>query len=274
MVATATGYSPGVPGFTDIRETVENQVTFQTFFQGDVIYDAFPILASTAVDAGNTPTTALRPGLLVAKLDTDGSYVAYDPDANDGSQEAVGVLIKEINMLDYTTAAAAARVGDAIVIQGKLKASAVLNLDMQARRQLAARGFTFDDAVWTPPASFRRVHRLTAAEITADAKTLTAADSGKLFITTGGDGAFTFTLPTIAAGLVYEFLNYVAQDMVITSAEGNNIVATNDIAASSITLGTSNEEIAARLRVEAVYVDATVLKWICTPAKAATQTIA
>lgn len=272
MVATAAGYSAGVPGFTDISETTENQVTFQSFFQGDVVYHPMAVLSSTAVDAGNTPTTVLRPGLILAALDSDGTLVAYDPDATNGAQEAVGVLVQEINMVDYTTNSAAARIGNGVVIMGKIRVGSLVNLDMQARRQLAAKGFTFDDGVWTPNATFNRVQPLTTAEIAANAATVTAAMSGRLLITAGGTGTTVYTLPTIAPGLMFEFLNVVDQTMTIASAEGDNMITDNDASADSISFQTASHKIGGRVRVEAIYVSGT-LKWIA-QSLTTTQTIA
>ena len=60
-------------------------------------------------------------------------------------------------------------------------------------------------------------------------------------------------------GLSYEFTNAVDYEMVITGS--NNIVALNDLSASTLTFTTASEHIGARVRVRAEYVD-TTLKWI------------
>ena len=80
------------------------------------------------------------------------------------------------------------------------------------------------------------------------AYTVTAAENGTLFTT--GTGAVTFTLPTIAAGLCYEFLNLVDADMAIASAGSlDNIILFNDASADSATFGTSAKKIGAYCRV-------------------------
>lgn len=257
MVETTLGFgSNNVPGFTAIRESYENNVLFQSFFMGDVVFDPMPLISSTAVDSGNSGNTLiLRPGLLLGKLDSDGSWVAYDPTATNGAQVAQGVLVNEVNMLDYSTGAAAARLGQAVVICGKIKAAMVLNLDQLARNQLMRRGFTFDDGKFVNLASADRVVPKTANY------TITANDHGTLFTNAGASGAVTFTLPTIAVGLRYEFLVVADQNVTVTSAEGDNVIIDNDASADSIAFSTASHKIGGRVVLEAIYV-AGVLKWM------------
>lgn len=255
MASTASGFTAGLPGFTAKRETVEANFTFQTFFYGDVVFDAAPVIASTAVDSGNTPTSILRPGLILGKLDSDGSWVQYSPTATDGSQEARGVLVTEVNMTDYTTGSAAARMGLGIVIAGKAKESMLVNLDYAARNQLAARGFILDGDNWGLSNCPRR-RVMKAADYT-----VLATDHLSLFITK--TGAVTFTLPTIAVGLTFWFLNGVDANMTIASAEGDNVIVDNDLSADSVAFSTSSHKIGGYVKMEAIYVDST-LKWLPT----------
>lgn len=255
---TTPGFTPGTPGFTALRESYESSVTFQSFFLGDVVYAPMPVVDSTAVDSTNSPSTSiLRPGLVMGKLDSNGQWVDYDPTATDGSQEARGILVVECNLLDYTSGSAADRFANAIVIGGKAKAAALLNLDQGARNQLVARGFIFDDDAWFPSVLFRRT------VVKAASYTVVAADHGARFLTTGASGAVTFTLPTIALGLKFAFLNVVDQNMVIASAEGSNMIEAGDLSANSITFSTAGELIGAYCEVEAVYISG-ALKWLVT----------
>lgn len=263
MTATATGFSPSVPGFTSVRETQEAAAMYQTFFMGDVVFDPLPIISSTAVDSGNTPTSILRPGLLMAKLDADGSWVDYDPDATDGSQEARGVLITEVNMTDYTTGSAAARMAIGLVVSGKIKASAILNLDQQARNQLKARNFLFDDDQYAS-SRFKRV-----VEKAAD-YTVVAADNGTLFLAT--TGAVNFTLPAIAVGLAFEFLNTVDANMTVTSPTADNVIGDNDASADSLSFQTASHKIGGHLRFESIYLGG-VLKWMVSNLSLPTNTV-
>ena len=262
----ATGFDPGTPGFTAARISAESAVLFQSFFLGDVVYDGLQIIDSTAIDAGNSPTSILRPGLVMAKLDSNGAWVDYDPTATDGSQEARGISVQEINLIDYTTGSSATRMWGSIVLAGKAKASALIGLDQQARNQLARRGMMFDDDVWFPVSLIRR--RVTKAAN----YTLVAADHGTQFqaIT----GAVTFTLPPIASNLGFcvEFLNAVDANMAITSPEGTNIVSAGSLGVTTLTFSTASNKIGAHIRLEAMYVNAT-LKWVFSILNASTNIV-
>lgn len=62
-------------------------------------------------------------------------------------------------------------------------------------------------------------------EVLSAAQTLTAADSGKVFILDAAAGA-TITLPALAEGLKFKFVvgaNFATSNWVIDSAEGDNI---------------------------------------------------
>ena len=58
------------------------------------------------------------------------------------------------------------------------------------------------------------------------AETLTAADSGKVFSTTAGQGAVTYTLPAAAAGLTFTFVDVSAtgNDDCIIQAVGDDTI--------------------------------------------------
>lgn len=232
-MATSYGYSNGEPGWTASISTIEANIFWGTDPTKNVQYGMASILAAT-VDAGNTPTTLLRQGLILGKITATGLYTVYSPTATDGSQQAVGVLPQEINMLDPVTGSTAIRVSP-IVITGPLRADALVNLDNVARKQLRIQGVIFDDER-TQGAIVNWVRELNKATD----YTVTAADSGTLFT---ASAAVNFTLPTIAAGLSFSFLNLADSNMAITSAAGNDIVTDGDAAASSITFSTSSHKI-------------------------------
>ena len=75
--------------------------------------------------------------------------------------------------------------------------------------------------------------------------TVTAAESGAVFHTTGATGAVTYTLPVPTAGLNYTFVNTVAQNMIIASGTVDKLVGVNDAAADSIEFSTASEQIGA-----------------------------
>ena len=72
--------------------------------------------------------------------------------------------------------------------------------------------------------------------------TVTAAESGTLFTTTGATGAVEFTLPSKAAGLHFWFFNTVDQNMTVTADAVDTIVTFNDAAADSVATSTSSEK--------------------------------
>lgn len=265
MPTTSAGYDAGVPGFTAIRETAEASVLFQTFFQGDVIWDGMQLISSTAVDAGNTPTGVLRPGLVMGRLDSDGSWINFDATATNGAQEAQGVLVTQVNMLDYTTGSSGARLSGVIVIGGKAKVSMLQGFNHIARHQLAVRGFRFDDNLTFvgSASALRQVSK-------AANYTVVSGDHGVRFLAT--TGAVVFTLPAIAPGLYFEFLNAVDATMTVASAEGDNVVASGDLSADSIAFATAANKIGGFISLEAIYIGST-LKWLPT-IKNASVTIA
>lgn len=257
----SAGFSLGGPGFTADRESVENDVFFQTSFIGTPLMDALGYIDSTATDAGHTSyTLQLRPGLVMAKLASNGNWVAYSASAVDGSQVACGVLCREVYMLDFTTSAAAARNG-LIAVAGNFKAAGanLIGLDQQARCSLKRQGFNFDDGP-TVPADIGG--HIGVNKITGTTYTATAADFGKI-VTLVTSGDCTVTLPVIAVGAVIEFLNCADHGMTITSAETANMITVNSLVSTSVAFTTGSEKVGARLRVEAIYVSGT-LKWLAT----------
>jgi hypothetical protein len=88
-----------------------------------------------------------------------------------------------------------------------------------------------------------QVQRLKVTAKTAS-YSLTVADSGGLFTTTGASGAVTFTLPAVSdnSGINYWIFNTVDQNIII-SGPADTLVVKNDAAADSLTHSTSNEKI-------------------------------
>jgi hypothetical protein len=260
------GFSPAPPGFSAERTSYEAGIFFQTAFVGDVLYAPNPLIDSTAEDTGHTNyTSVLRPGLVMAELDSGAGWVDYDNDATDGSQEARGILMEECNLIDYTTGSAADR-QKLIAISGKVRASMLILLDQQARTQLATRGFVFDDAPGQIGTSFLRVVEKAANY------TVLATDHGTRFLAT--TGAVNFTLPTKAIGLTFEFYNTVDAAMAILSAgSADDIIAAGDAAADSVTFSTMSLKIGSHARVTCVAVGGS-LKWMLSNLGGTTATVA
>ncbi len=67
-------------------------------------------------------------------------------------------------------------------------------------------------------------------------------DSGTIFTNTGAGAGITFTLPVVTlTGWQAWFFATVAQTIVVTSVEGNNLVAFNDAAATSVSFATGGQ---------------------------------
>ncbi len=234
-MAASYGWWSGEPGSTAAVFNTESNIFWGS---GSVISPANLFITmnitSAAVDGG-TPTTILRPGLIMGKITSSGLWTNYSPTATDGSQQALAILPNEINMLDPVTNAVANRVNVGVV-SGPVKAGSLWNLDLVARKQLEAAGIIFDDIRGESlgVGYMREVSKATSY-------TVLATDNGTQFNLITGAG--TFTLPTLAAGLSFTFFCEVDATMTITSAAGNDIIVDGDVAASSIAFSTSSHKI-------------------------------
>jgi hypothetical protein len=85
--------------------------------------------------------------------------------------------------------------------------------------------------------------------------TITAAKSGTLYIATA---AATFTLPTIAYGLEYQFLMAANANLAITGAAATLIRDTSNLKGTTATFSTANSKLGAGAKVKAVYIGATL----------------
>ncbi|HZN32775.1 MAG TPA: hypothetical protein VFB80_03120 [Pirellulaceae bacterium] len=250
------------PGFQAATEAAENEVTWSGRAGQDLIATKKITIVSTAVDAGNTPTTTLRGGNLLAIVAATGKIDTYSPDANDGRQIAAGILEKAQDML--VLGVATDRFTQ-MLVHGLVREGELLNLDPRARQQLGRR-FTFDRET-SPQAGVlmhpRGVYRKSANY------TVTADDNGLLFL---ADAAVTFTLPTKANGLAFRFAQTANQNLVIAGSA--DIVHKNSAAASSVTFSTANEKIGSHVLVECLYTAAGTLRWLVSNLGGTTATVA
>jgi hypothetical protein len=266
-MGTLTGFTGGhlTPGLSTVTETVE-----KTIFWGDsrqLRMQSYE-LDGASRDAGNTPTIVLRPGLLLGKVASSGKLKTYDPDGTDGTGTVVGVLAESIRMTDFD--GNDQTLWSTVCVGGPIKAAALVNLDLQARAQMAGR-FSFDD---DSPRSNHYFDWRNVVPKTAD-YTLTAADVNCLFTTQGAAGAVVFTLPAPSVAYLggkFGFFNEVNQNMTINCATADVIATFNDAAADSVAFSTTDEKIGAF--VEFV-VNADGTKWLCLPRVAGnTMTVA
>ncbi len=251
------------PGLTTARETYENEFRWGSQFQG-VITNA--LISGAARDNGNTPTYELRPGLLLGQILATGLYTNYSPTATDGSEVASAVLMEGFRAQDFDSNNKNIFYG--VLVGGPVQASKILNLDLMARQQMDK--FIFDDSLgigalpgyhWFP---WKRFQTKTANY------TVVASDNLTLFNTLGAGTAVTFTLPAIANGYCFGFSAQAAQNLLVTSAEGSNIIGFNSLTASTVAFQTGSAIIGGQF---IVYSNPAGTKWIVETASAGANTV-
>ena len=219
-------------------------------------------LDAANVDAGNSPTTTIRSGNLVARNDTTGIGFLYDPDANDGRQIAVGVLEHALDML---SSGVATQRFTQMLVHGLLKENELVGLDPRAKTQLAGR-FLFDD---DPTASSGELMHPRGVYRKAADYTVTASDNGLLMLATN---AVTFTLPTKQNGLAFRFLQTTNNNMVI--AGSSDLLHKGSSGADTVTFSTTSEKIGSHVLVECLYTAESTLRWVVTNLGGTTATVA
>ncbi|OGT57674.1 MAG: hypothetical protein A3E01_02750 [Gammaproteobacteria bacterium RIFCSPHIGHO2_12_FULL_63_22] len=222
-----------VPGFTTARENSEAEIFWGPL---ELRHLHNGLISGAARDTANSPTTVLRPGLVLGLITASNLYAQYSPTATDGTAVARAIALLECRATDID--------GNnqnrlmPIAVGGPIKAANLIGLDSLARRQLA-NNFLFDDDL--PGRQFLGGPLKEVAK-TAD-YSVVAADNGTLFTTTAAAGNVVFTLPTIARGLMFEFLNVVDFNMTVASAAGDDMVSINDASADSIAFSTGSQKI-------------------------------
>lgn len=254
-----------IPGFSAIKETEEvalfasgpdNQ--HKKFLQKVHIDDA-------VVDSGNTPTTTIRGGRIMAIKDSDGKAYLYDADATDGTQKVIGVLPKHLSMLDKD--ATAEDKFTHVVTAGILKSvSDLLGSDLAALAVLARIGFTF--AQVEPHGSAFLLHPKARyfkdGTALSGAYTVLATDHGCMLVAV--TAAMNFTLPdlaTVGKGFSVLLYNAIDANMIVTAA-ANTILAGDAGGAPSttITFSTANRKMGACALMYADYAaDGGSLAW-------------
>lgn len=241
-----------MPGPEAARESAENTFLMRTV---PAIYSYGTVIGGAARDTGNTgtggATTILRAGLAIGQKTSDLKYYQWDPTASDGTQIFVGFLATPMKMLD-PDGNNADRQG-VLVIQGAVKNANVYqsqNINSygvtNALRAVASHRFMFDDDF------YGRLHLNEKQEVAKTAAyTVLATDAGTLFTNTAAVASVTFTLPAVAsaAGLSYEFLVVANQNVLVTSAEGSNVVTFNNASASTVAFQTAGQLIGGKVHV-------------------------
>ncbi len=240
-----------VPGISAIRETVEKEV-----FWGPWEYNrAFIVptwLDGAARDAGGSPTTLLRPGLLLGMNSSTYKWSEWDATATDGTEKIAGVLLYAEYM--QSQGSNQDKWYGYIAVGGNVKASSILvpgnasyglagDANEYYVRSLMAPRFRFDDMhhEHSFDNTFSKVIEKSASY------TVTADDNNALIVQDGSAGAVTFTLPAITAskGMRFRFYNTDNQNMVIASAAAGDLIALGNAAANTVTFSTTSQKVGA-----------------------------
>lgn len=246
-----------LPGHGEIFESVETQVQFLGI-NGEMNANvSIAVIDSTSQDAGNTPATTLRGGLVMGKVSSSNQHKPYDPTATDGTQNAAAILLDSVDMLDPYGSAEDKYTGR-VVTSGNIVRDSVIGLTPIAEQQLIAQGVRFDETPMPMASSLLAHNGVIYAD---DDVTLTAADSGKMIAVTKA-GAFEATLPSIEEGLEYTFIQTVDQNMAVSSVEGDNVLAMNNASADGVIFSTASQKIGARCTLKAIRTATDTLKWL------------
>lgn len=222
------------------------------------------IISGASRDAGNTPTTVLRPGLLMAKVTSTGEYEEWDADASDGTQDILGILDSELRAQDYD-ATNQDRMFRMLVARAPIKASQLLiqgsalvgHVDEYlARRQLVAAGFVFDD----DPMGYKAGRGARVATVTGTTDALTADENGTTLFYNNA-ASVTVTLPAAKPGLEYELVRAADEEFIVVSPTADDVIVGNDLTADGVTVTTAGEQIGVRWRVRSVYFG-TAIRWL------------
>lgn len=252
----------GIPGMSDALMTVENQIWWGRREQQIVMDGHF---LSTTVDAGNTPTDILRPGLMLGQVAATKKLTIWNPTATDGTQRLYGILIRDLKMQYNGTAVD--RWAGFVLVGGLVKEAGILipgettigldgkNYEIMAKVALAQTGrFMLDNPL--PGASFGGFQAVVTKAANYE---ITEADNETIFIT--GTGAVQFTLPSARLGLHYMIVGGVDANVTVLGTPAESLLALNQLSGYSIAASTSSQKIGAVIELFGI----STTKWLCVP---------
>jgi len=186
---------------------------------------------SSATDAGNSPNTLLRAGLLMALHNTEDYLMPWDPDSTGRQGQIFGVLGHSQNMLDASGTAKSRIHGD-IIIGGPVKSDMLIipgessrgiagnDYEYLVRNQMATR-FLLDNFPDYLPGGAASGVRQAGLKITQNAS-LDESHSGRT-IYVEGTGAITLTLPSAKPGLNYRIIEVAGNALTIQTVSSQKI---------------------------------------------------
>ncbi len=95
-------------------------------------------IASTAIDAGSSPTSTLRKGLVMAKLTASEKYAEYDDAQTDGREVAVGILADTVDLTEGSADGATPidQPKALLIVHGVVDESELIGIDAAAKVDL------------------------------------------------------------------------------------------------------------------------------------------
>lgn len=249
------GTGPSLPGISPAALTA---FTSQLWWGQDPRPHYFTAaqVSSTAVDAGNSPTSTLRAGLLMGIENTNNRWKEWNPTGTDGSEVIRGVLCWSVSTLNINSTAEHKYIGwvatwgnfqsRRLIIPGGANPSIIGDQWEYLIRRQMRQMFKLDDQYLSPALQPGDVKRIVTGDLN-----VTYAMNGYQFITTGAAGAVNFTLPANPyQGLIYEFIGGANQNITVTAATGDTITTVNDLQADSVAASTASQLIGSRIRLE------------------------
>jgi hypothetical protein len=261
-----SGFFSGFGNVPGIGTTVETYESAPTWARHPMLLWAPGQISSGLLDPTNTPTTTVRPGLVLGIISATGSWTNYSPTATDGSQVAMGVLGVGLPMLDPFTNTTQAKVWG-VIVGGPVQAAKLIGLDLQARADMTPY-FRFDDFATVPSGGFRFPWSNFASK--AAAYQILASDNFTIFDNTGAVGSVVLTLPPIANGYCFGVRVQADQTLILASSEGANMIALNNAVANSVAFSTGSQKIGGAFMV---YSNPAGTKWIVINESAGSNTI-
>lgn len=256
----------GVAGIGSERSITESELLWGADQARNGVLWQSAIISGVTRDAGNTPTTVLRPGLLLGTISASGKRMEWVSTATDGSGEISGILDVELRAQDFD-ATNQDRVFRVLAARAPLKVRSLLIQgsafvghadEYLARRALYAAGHVLDD----DPFGYKAGAVQRTSHETGTTDTITADQNGTRFFYNNA-AAVAVTLPAIKPGLVFEFVRVGDEEISVASPTADNVIVINDLSADGVTFTTATEHLGATVRVESVYVS-TTLKWLMT----------
>jgi hypothetical protein len=195
-------------------------------------------ISGAARDAGNTPTTTLRAGLLMGCVTSGNLWKEWNPSGTDGSQWLRGILLSAVdtqrggsnqNRFIGNIAQFGAFKGSKILIPGEADYGLVgKDLEFMVRNAFTGQ-FRLDDF---NQEGFRQITIATST-------TLDYTYHNAVIDNIGAAGAVTLTLPTPRRGFRLRIIQQGGQNIVLNSSASNEFIPQSGTPATSITIAST-----------------------------------